>query len=88
MKKIIATACVFIFSILLNAQEKVYTGSFKAASMVGPMMNYWDNPNTLKSFANILDSILYSQTKIRLAAPEKIIFEKIKQSINKRRISC
>lgn len=77
MKKIIATACVFFFSVLLNAQEKVYTGSFKAASMVGPMMNYWDNPNTLKSFANILDSILYSQTKIRLAAPEKIIFEKI-----------
>ncbi len=77
MKKIITTACVFIFSVSLSAQEKVYTGSFKAASMVGPMMDYWDNPNTLKSFANILDSILYSQTKIRLAEPEKIFFEKI-----------
>ena len=29
MKKIIATACVFIFSILLNAQEKVYTEVLK-----------------------------------------------------------
>lgn len=77
MKKIITTACVFIFSVLLNAQEKVYTGSFKAASMVGPMMNYLNNPNTLRSFTSILDSTLYSQTKIGLADPEKIIFEKI-----------
>jgi hypothetical protein len=81
MKTTITIAYMLLFSIFLSAQQKLQHGSFRCFSMVGPMMRYLDNPETVKLFSQKLDSVLYVHTGQRIANPHQIFFQQMDKKL-------
>jgi hypothetical protein len=81
MKTTITIAYLLFFSIILSAQQKLQHGSFRCFSMVGPMMRYLDNPETVKQFSQKLDSTLYVYTGKQIVNPNQITFQQMDKKL-------